>query len=570
MSGDRQYSSTDVTERRQNQNLRAFRMRYIYYEGTLGESVPQRSMIQILHLEDNDRDSELVARALSRSGLQTHIEVVRDRSGFLQRIENGSYDVILSDNTLPGFEGTRALALARQRHPGIPFIFVSAFRNVAEAEHKKLTTGATDCLSKSELERLGNAVNAALAKVPEPVVDAAYVRGMEQLVGVVQELSLARDLERIMAIVRHAARELTGADGATFVLRDGDQCHYADEEAIAPLWRGLRFPLSACISGWAMLEKKAAVIEDIYADARIPADAYRPTFVKSLAMVPIRVLDPIGAIGTYWATRRQPLPHEVKLLQALADSTSIAMENVQLYDGLEQKVQERTSRLKSLNDELEAFSHSVSHDLRAPLRHIKSYLEEIQDDSANVFSGTSRRHLAVVSDAARRMETLIRELLEFSRAGSAELSRQTVNMNDLVAEVRGELEPETKGRDVEWDVAELPEASGNRELLKQVWTNLLSNAIKYSRKKTRAHIEVRGVAEGIEWHYSVRDNGAGFDMSYAAKLFGTFQRLHRADEFEGTGIGLANVRRIVGRHGGRVWAESEVGQGATFSFTIPK
>src|SRR6201986_4684478 len=164
--------------------------------------------------------------------------------------------------------------------------------------------------------------------------DELYVRGIERLVAVVQELSRARTLEDIQVIVRSAARQLTGADGATFVLRDGEKCFYADEDAIEPLWKGMRFPLSACISGWAMLNKRAAVIEDIYADARIPADAYRPTFVKSLAMVPIRTSDPIGSIGNYWAKQRMPTDIEVRLLQALADSTSIAIENVQAQSAL--------------------------------------------------------------------------------------------------------------------------------------------------------------------------------------------------------------------------------------------
>ena len=164
--------------------------------------------------------------------------------------------------------------------------------------------------------------------------DDVYARGMERLVAAVQDLSRTRTIEDIQVIVRSAARQLTGADGATFVLRDDDKCYYADEDAIAPMWKGMRFPLTACISGWAMLNARPAVIEDIYADARIPADAYRPTFVKSLAMVPIRTAAPVGAIGNYWAVRRMPTDAEVRLLQALADSTSIAIENVQAQAAL--------------------------------------------------------------------------------------------------------------------------------------------------------------------------------------------------------------------------------------------
>jgi signal transduction histidine kinase len=160
--------------------------------------------------------------------------------------------------------------------------------------------------------------------------DTVYVRGIERLVAVVQQLARARSQEEIQRIVCVAARELTGADGATFVVREGDRCFYAEEDAIAPLWKGMRFPFAACIGGWVMLHQRPAVIDDIYDEARIPADAYRPTFVKSLVMVPIRVTGaPIGAIGNYWARRRLPTDAEVRLLQALADATSVALESVQ-------------------------------------------------------------------------------------------------------------------------------------------------------------------------------------------------------------------------------------------------
>lgn len=534
-----------------------------------------KAKLRILHLEDNHYDSELVACALTKAGLPAEIEVARNKSEFLRATEGGPFDVILSDNNLPGFDGTVALQLVREKLPGTPFIFVSGFASHEDAAKKQRACGATDCISKSELETLKETILRALpapqAEPPRQATDAAtaYVCGMERLVSVVQELSLARDLKRVMTIVRQAARELTGADGATFVLRDGNQCHYADEEAIAPLWKGRRFPMTLCISGWVMLNRQAVVIEDIYADPRIPTEAYRRTFVKSLAMVPIRSVAPIGAIGTYWATQRQPQPHEVKLLQALADSTSIAMENVQLYTGLEQKVAERTARLKLLNDELESFSHSVSHDLRAPLRHINAYVEMLQDDAFKVLSSASQRHLVVIGQAARRMETLIKDLLEFARMGRAELEADLVNMNQLVKEVLREMQPELDGRAITWDVSDLPDVNGDRAMLKQAWVNLISNAVKYTRPRPQAEIRVHGVQSDGENIFFVQDNGVGFDMQYADNLFGTFKRLHRMDEFEGTGIGLANVRRIIGRHGGRTWAKAEVDQGATFYFTLP-
>lgn len=186
--------------------------------------------------------------------------------------------------------------------------------------------------------------------------EADYMRRMERLLSAVQELSLARSLPEIQAIVRTAARELTGCDGASFVLKDEGFCYYADEYAIAPLWKGSRFPLENCVSGWAMHHRQPVVIPDIYSDERVPHAAYRPTFVKSMVMVPIRKVDPIGAIGNYWAYQREATEQEVFLLQALADSTSIAMENVQLYSELEQRVRDRTAELETANDEIHKLS----------------------------------------------------------------------------------------------------------------------------------------------------------------------------------------------------------------------
>lgn len=181
---------------------------------------------------------------------------------------------------------------------------------------------------------------------------APYLERMETLVQVVQELSLAREIKKIQGIVVSTARLLTGAEGATFVLRDGNFCHYVDEEAISPK----RFPLEQCVSGWVMEHREPALIEDIYQDSRVPIDAYKPTFVKSLAMVPIRTVSPIGAIGNYWSTVHRPTPEDVNLLQALADTTAVAIENVQVYNELEERVRQRTLELQVANEAIQQLS----------------------------------------------------------------------------------------------------------------------------------------------------------------------------------------------------------------------
>lgn len=240
-----------------------------------------------------------------------------------------------------------------------------------------------------------------------------------------------------------------------------------------------------------------------------------------------------------------------------------------LNEVLEQRVKERTVELEVANKELEAFSYSVSHDLRAPIRHIGGFVELLTEHLEPVLDQPSRRQLGVITDAAQRMGQLIDSLLSFSRMGRAEIYRTRVNMEELVREVLAELEPEMGNREIDWSIVTLPPVFADRPLLKQVWLNLLSNAIKYTRDRRRAEIQIGCHPGREETEFWVRDNGAGFDMKYVDKLFGVFQRLHLSDEFEGTGVGLANVRRITSRHGGRTWAEGRLGAGATFHFTLP-
>ena len=232
-------------------------------------------------------------------------------------------------------------------------------------------------------------------------------------------------------------------------------------------------------------------------------------------------------------------------------------------------LEQRNDDLSAANEDLEAFGHSVSHDLRMPLRHIQAYISMVSTSAAGKLDEQELRRLESARQSAQRMSQLIDDLLAFSRVGRAPLSSVMIDMTDLVKETLGELQPETQGRTIEWDLRSLPRARGDRSLLHQVWINLLSNAIKYTRTRERARIEVAGVDQDKELVFWVKDNGVGFDMEYANKLFGVFQRLHTTQEFEGTGVGLANVRRIVQRHGGRTWAEAQRDRGATIFFSLP-
>ncbi len=398
-------------------------------------------------------------------------------------------------------------------------------------------------------------------------LDAAYGDRVPLLVSVVQGLSLQNDLPGIMALVRGAARRLTGSDGATFVLREGDLCHYADEEAIAPLWKGMRFPLSACVSGWAMQHRAAAVIPDVYADPRVPADAYRPTFVRSLVMVPIRRRAPLGAIGVYWAEPHHPTRTEVAVLQALADGTSIAMENVRIRAELEQRVRERTRELEEANRELEAFSRTVAHDLRGPLTGLRGYSMLLLEQLGPSLDARHAGSLRSIDLLAKRMGSLIDDLLRFAQVGRRPLAKSDTDLSAL-AQLVAEVAVRSAGGTARVEVAPGMRATCDAALLRVVLENLLGNAVKYASRVPAPRIRVfeRDV-EGTR-RFCVHDNGAGFPPERAAELFQPFKRLHTQDEFEGTGLGLATVARIVERHGGAVWAEGRPGQGATFSFAL--
>jgi light-regulated signal transduction histidine kinase (bacteriophytochrome) len=244
---------------------------------------------------------------------------------------------------------------------------------------------------------------------------------------------------------------------------------------------------------------------------------------------------------------------------------------IEAHAQLEARVQQRTAELHASHKELEAFSYSVSHDLRAPLRHITGFASLLAQHAGAALDDQGRRYLKTITDASARMGALIDDLLAFSRMGRASLSTRRIELDEIVRDAQREVAGDCDGRRVVWDVRALPQVDADPALLRPVMVNLLSNALKYTGTRDEARIEVGTAASASpdEVVIYVRDNGVGFDMTYAHKLFGVFQRLHRAEDFAGTGIGLANVRRIIQRHGGRTWAEAEVDRGATFYFSLP-
>lgn len=378
------------------------------------------------------------------------------------------------------------------------------------------------------------------------------------LTDAVERLSTADTVERITDIVASAARELMAADGATFVLREDDRCVYADEDAIGPLWKGSRFPMTACISGWSMMHRETVVVPDIYEDARIPQEAYRPTFVKSLAMVPIREQDPIGAVGAYWSTSTTPSHEQVRLLQVLANSAAVALENLELRGAVTRRAAER--------DELESAIHTLVHDLRGPLGAILGCAELLQDepdpDRARVFG-------ELIVSAGRQLDQQIDRMLGLYRITNTELRPEPVDLSALGGEIVEQLRRRNE-REVDVRIEPGLVAHMDPLLADLMLRNLLDNAFKYTGRTPVASISLeRGEAGSPLSTFVVRDNGAGFDEADAEQLFKPLVRLHRDSDFPGTGLGLASVARIVELHGGRIRAEGRRHAGATFYLSLP-
>ncbi|MGD9223151.1 MAG: response regulator [Desulfobacteraceae bacterium] len=575
----------------------------------IGHLIQKTGPYDILIVDDTQENLELLNRILEARGYRVRLATSGRLA--LNSVVTKPPDLILLDVKMPemdGFEVCRRLKSdAHSRH--VPVIFISAHIETAK-KVEGFKAGGVDYIAKPfereevlarvetqlrlhELtERLEQQVDRRTRQLRQEMLEREQAQAaLSREAGINSATAeLSRNLlspssvDDITFLVLEQAKHLTGSafgyvghiDPETGYLvcptltRDiWDKCRVADKDIVFKKFTGLW--------GWVLKNRKAlmtnAPADDPRSSGTPPDHVPIHRFLSAPSLIDGTLVGQVAVANA----DNDYTDRERKVIERLADLYAIAIqrrrseEELQGHrEQLEKLVKERTAELEASNKELEAFAYSVSHDLRAPLRHIDGFVELLQKRIDDTLDEQSRHYMEAISDSAQKMGLLIDDLLSFSRMGRQTMAFRQVDLRALVDDIIRELAPDAAGRSIDWRINDLPAVNGDTAMLRMVLANLIANAFKFTQPREKARIEIGSQpGQNAETVIFVRDNGVGFDMTYAHKLFGVFQRLHRTDEFEGTGIGLANVRRIITQHGGRTWAEGKIDQGAVFYFALP-
>ncbi|HKS54459.1 MAG TPA: response regulator [Steroidobacteraceae bacterium] len=538
---------------------------------------------KILVAEDDPEARELLLLLLD--GGEYSLLEASDGMEALDLLRTEQPDLLITDIVMPRMDGYELVRRLREddRTAHTSVIFCSASYHEREVREMARSLGVQSTLAKPfDHDTVRTIVDATLA-ARSSLADTVSTPTVQVIGGAQERLSalaaFSRGLfghteaEAIVESTCHAARDILLAQCAQLVLADNEGARHTctasglsneqvDRLLATRMYTEMRKSLE---------QGGCALFPMVPAETSQRGGANKPgDFVSMLGV-------PVASVGHHYGylcvINRIGLPgftdEDLGVARAIAAQVAVAYENARRYYDLEQRVAERTAELEVANRELEAFSYSVAHDLRAPLRLIHAHVQMLRDYRGSPGAREPLIHLDQIQRGAREMSSLIDGLLALSRISHMEMRREVTSLDELVKRAVNQVRQENGGeRVVEWRLAALPAIACDPDLMLQVFANLIDNAVKYSRPRAHAVIEIGiGTADAQKYLF-VRDNGVGFDMRYARKLFGVFQRLHRQDEFEGTGIGLATVSRIIERHGGRIWAESRLGQGAEFRFTL--
>lgn len=484
----------------------------------------------------DDREEGLLSLEVALRELGQDLVKARSGQEALSLLFDQDFAVVLLDVHMPGMDGfeTAELIRKRERSRYTPIIFVTAADATPRDIARGYAVGAVDYLFKPFAPEVLKAKTAIF-------------------------LDLFRKSQELQASEQRFRTLVTNIPGAVYRLVPGTsgQALFVTD----PIERISGFPVRD------FLERRRTLVEIAHPEdrPRILAAADEAVRQRKPYALDYRILHRGGE--TRWVHDKGQAVYDGRGNARLLDGALFDITDRKLA---EQELKRRTHELETANKELDAFSYSVSHDLRAPLRAIDGFSQILLSEHGGSLNDDARRLLAIVRENTNKMAQLINDLLEFSRMGRASVCRSEVDLTDLVRSVLNDLAPTYAGHPAELSVDPLPSARCDPALVRLIFLNLLSNAVKYTRPRETRRIAVGGRVEGDENVYFVRDNGVGFSMDYAHKLFGVFQRLHSPKEFEGTGVGLALVQRVVHRHGGRVWADAKPGEGATFYFTLPR